>query len=317
MKLGADVGGTKTLLEVRAGAFSLLRRRYNNDDFPDFDALLAAFLAEVRAHHRARVTAACLAVAGPVTAGRSQLTNRPGWTLDAETLADRHGLERVGLVNDFVGLTAGLADLNPGETRELQGGQRLPASPLLVVGPGTGCGVGLLVDGKPVASEGGHAAFAPFDAESLALWQVLGGPARRVTTDEVLSGRGLLACHRALALDGEAQLDSPIAVTARAEQGDAGAMRAVQLFARCLGSFAGDLALTLLARGGVYVAGGIPPRLPPPLFDAQCLQAFHAKGVYSELAARFPVRLVLADDLGVRGAVRLAGEQGAEPRSRA
>ena len=316
MRLGGDVGGTKTLLEARAGAFTLLRRRYDNDAYASFDALLADFLADVRAHHRAAVTSACFAVAGPVEGGAARLTNRLDWALEADLLAVRHGLERVKLVNDFVGLTAGLLELQSEETRELQSGRRLPEAPLLVVGPGTGCGVGVLVDGQPVPSEGGHAAFAPFDAESLALWQALGGPAQRVTAEDVLSGRGLLACYLAIAGGGSTPVASPAEVTTLAEAGEPGAMRAVRLFARCLGSFAGDFALTLLSRGGVYVAGGIPPRLPPALFDAEFLRAFLAKGVYAELATHFPVSLVLAQDLGLRGALRLATPPGEGIRPR-
>ena len=317
MKLGADVGGTKTLLEARAGAFTLLRKRYENAHFASFGDLLGEFLAEVRNHHRAPVTAACLAVAGPVADGAASLTNRPDWRLEAEALGARHGMERVLLVNDFVGLTAGLADLLPGETRELQPGKRMPGAPMLAVGPGTGCGVGLLVDGHPVASEGGHVALAPFDADSLALWRALGAPARRVTMEDVLSGRGLLACYQALAEDSATdEAQSPADVVTQAEAGAPLAERAVRLFARCFGSFAGDLALVLLAQGGVFLAGGIPPRLPKDLFDAEFLRAFRAKAVYAELAASFPVRLVLADDLGLRGALRLAGELAPAARSR-
>lgn len=316
MKLGGDVGGTKTLLEARAGAFTLLRRRFENDGFPDFDALLETFLKEVRAHHRAPVTSACFAVAGPVVGSMARLTNRPDWTLDQDALTARHGLERVSLVNDFVGLTAGLPDLQPEETRELQPGRRLSEAPLLVVGPGTGCGVGILADGRPVASEGGHVAFAPFDAESFALWQALGGPGQRVTVEDVLSGRGLLACYQALSGIAGTQVVTPAEVSARATSGEPDATRAVRLLARCLGSFAGDLALTLLSRGGVYLAGGIPSRLPPALFDAEFMHAFLAKGVYAELATAFPVSLVLIQDLGLRGALRLAAQSGEAPRPR-
>ena len=319
MKLGADVGGTKTLLEARAGAFTLLRKRYENALFASFDDLLGEFLAEVRDHHRAPVTAACLAVAGPVADGTATLTNRPDWRLNAEALGERFGLAQVKLVNDFVGVTAGLADLLPGEMRELQPGKRVPTAPALAVGPGTGCGVGLLIDGLPVASEGGHVALAPFDADSSALWRALGAPDRRVTMEDVLSGRGLLACYQALAGDsasGGGAVQSPADVVTAAEEGTPLAERAVRLFARCFGSFAGDLALVVLAHGGVFLAGGIPPRLPKDLFDGEFLKAFRAKAVYAELAASFPVRLVLADDLGLRGALRLAGEQVPAARSR-
>jgi len=304
MKIGADIGGTKTLLEARAGAFTLLRLRYENDAFPDFDTLLAHFLSELRTHHRAPVTATCLARAGPITGERAQLNNRPDWQFDAEALTVRHGLGEIQLVNDFVAVAAGLAQLETEDLRVLQTGHRQRRAPALALGPGTGLGVAAVEGGRVMASEGGHIGFSPFDAESQALWQFLGAPAVRVTAERVLCGQGLADCYRYVAADAPSGV-TPAEVVTRASAGEPQAARAVQLFARCFGAVAGDLALVFLARGGVYLAGGITPRLPADLFDAPFIETFNAKAEHAALMAGMPVWAVTVDDIGLRGALAL------------
>lgn len=311
MKIGGDVGGTKTLLEARAGAFSLLKQRFDNNDFADFDALLAAFMGTLRQRHRAPVTATCLAVAGPVETQLARLTNRPEWMLDAASLSARHGLGPTTLVNDFVAAAAGLAALEASDTRLLQAGADEARGPILALGPGTGLGVAMLDGERPLASEGGHIGFAPFDEESTALWHLLGAPARRVSAEQVVSGAGLAACYQLTA----ARAASPAEVVERARGGDVEAARAVQLFARCFGAVAGDLALVFLAHGGVYLAGGITPRLPPELFDEAFLAGFHAKAEHAALVAAMPVVAVLSDELGLRGALRIAAQGSREEKT--
>jgi len=305
MKIGGDVGGTKTLLEARAGAFTLLKKRYENDDFPTFDALLAAFLDELRARHRAPVTATCLAVAGPVIDRAARLTNRPDWLLSAADLSACQRLGPTTLVNDFVAVAAGLSSLEPSDTRLLQAGEAVPQGPVLALGPGTGLGVAMVDGLRVLASEGGHIGFAPFDEESTALWRVLGAPALRVTAERVVSGSGLAACYHLVAAT-PGQLIEPAEVVARAVAGEALAQRAVRLFARSFGAVAGDLALVCLARGGVYLAGGITPRLPSDWFDEPFLAGFRAKAEHATLVAAMPVTAVLSEEVGLRGALHLA-----------
>ena len=305
MKIGGDVGGTKTLLEARAGAFTLLKKRYQNDDFPSFDALLAAFLAELRARHPAPVTATCLAVAGPVADQAASLTNRPAWALSAADLSAGHSLGPTVLVNDFVAVAAGLAGLEASETRVLQAAEAAPHGPVLALGPGTGLGVAVVDGARVLASEGGHIGFAPFDEASAALWRFLGAPAARVTAERVVSGAGLAACYRVTAAAPALSIEPP-EVVARADAGEAVAAQAVRLFARCFGAVAGDLALVFLAGGGVYIAGGITPRLPPTLFDEAFLAGFRAKAEHAALVAAMPVTAVLCEEVGLRGALQLA-----------
>lgn len=312
--LGADVGGTKSLLEARAGGTRLLQRRYENDAYTSFDAVLDDFLRELRRTCLGVIERACLAVAGPIagagTTQRATITNRPGWQLEAGSLAQRHGLAQVVLVNDFAAVAYGLDALAARERVCLQAGQPVADGLRLALGPGTGLGVAALIDGRVIASEGGHLAFAPWDTESLALWRFLGGEQRRVSNEAVISGAGLLACYRycVQATQGVApDVAAPAIVVKRAlDEHDPVARRALELFARCFGSIAGDLALAFLPRGGVYLAGGITARVLPALQDSGFLERFTAKAGHAGLVATLPVHAVLAEDVGLRGALTVA-----------
>ncbi|HMM76581.1 MAG TPA: glucokinase [Gammaproteobacteria bacterium] len=314
MILGADVGGTKSLLEARAGSTRLLQRRYENDDYASFDAVLDDFLRELRRTCLGLIERACIAVAGPIagagTSQRATVTNRPEWRLEAGSLAQRHGLAQVVLVNDFAAVAYGLDALAARERVCLQTGQPVADGLRLALGPGTGLGVAALVDGRVIASEGGHLAFAPWDAESLALWRYLGGERRRVSNEDVVSGTGLLACYRYCvhATQGiTPDVAAPAIVVKRAlDEHDPVARRALELFARCFGSIAGDLALAFLPRGGIYLAGGITVRVLPALQGSGFLERFTAKAEHAGLVATLPVHAVLAEDVGLRGALGVA-----------
>lgn len=314
MILGADVGGTKSLLEARAGATRLLQRRYENDDYPDFDTVLGDFLRALRGTCLGVIERACIAVAGPIagTAAtqHATVTNRPGWQIEAGALARRHGLAQVVLVNDFAAVAHGLDALAAHERVCLQAGQPLVGGLRLALGPGTGFGVAALVEGRVIPSEGGHLAFAPWDAESLALWRFLGGGRQRVSNEDVISGTGLLACYRHCveATQGiTPDVAAPAIVVKRAlDEHDPVALRALDLFARCFGSIAGDLALAFLPRGGVFLAGGITARVLPALRGGAFLERFTAKSAHAALAAALPIHAVLAEDVGLRGALAVA-----------
>jgi len=180
--LAGDIGGTKTLLllaSLRQGRpRPLLERRYAAASFADFSAILARFLEECRQHcgRAPRLASACFGAAGPASDNCIQMTNLP-WRLDAATIAARFGIARVQVVNDFEAAAAGVETLAPGDCATLQRGEALPQAPRVVIGAGTGLGVAYaLSQGKRyriIAGEGGHAGFAPADAEQLLLWQVL------------------------------------------------------------------------------------------------------------------------------------------------
>lgn len=318
MILGADVGGTKTLLEARTGGTRVLQRRYENDAHASFDGLLEGFLQELRGTCLGTIDRACIAVAGPIggtpAAQRATVTNRPSWQLDAPALAARHGIAQLVLINDFAAVACGLDALQAHERVCLQTGTPVSGGVRLALGPGTGLGVAALADGRVIASEGGHLGFAPWDDESLGLWQFLGGAQQRVTHEQLVSGNGLLACYRYclhVARGVAPDVAAPAIVVKRAlDEGDPVAVHALDLFARCFGTAAGDLALAFLPRGGVFLAGGITARVLPALRRPGFLERFRAKAQHSALVAGLPVYAVLAEDVGLRGALAVAARPG-------
>ena len=203
MILGADIGGTKTLLGLAQDGELLVHRRYANADFQDFAAVLAAFLANTRTDP-ALIRGGCLALAGPIADdGRSaHLTNLP-WTINGDALSRRFGLPALRLVNDFAGAAMGAVTSPPAQRLTLQPGEPLATAPCLVVGAGTGLGMAIVLPQgdawRILPGEGGHVAFAPADAQQAALWAFLQARYDRVTWERVVSGPGLSAIHEFLA----------------------------------------------------------------------------------------------------------------------
>lgn len=301
MLLLGDVGGTNTRLALaEPGTWEpLAEHRYINADFPGFEAVLADYLAG----NPVAITGACLAVAGPIADhGRfARLTNLP-WSIDADTLATRHGLGRLLLVNDFTAAALGVT-ATPGEClAPLQAGEPLITAPRLVVGAGTGLGMAVLLpEGgrwRVVPGEGGHVGFSPQDEDQLRVHTALLAEYGRVTWERVVSGPGLSEIHRILA--GVRQ--EPAAVAEAALAGEAAARRSTDVFLAAYGAFAGDMALAVLARGGVFLAGGIAAKLLPLLPGSPFLAAFNAKAEHADLAARMPVAVATDAALGLRGA---------------
>lgn len=305
--LAGDVGGTKTLLGIAREGAPLTHRRYANADFPDFTALLAAFLADAGSP-AAAIHGACLALAGPIADdGRSaRLTNLP-WLIDADALGARFGIPAPRLVNDFAAAAMGAVTAGPADLVTLQSGEPLPGAPRLVVGAGTGLGMAIVLpeDGgwRIVPGEGGHVAFAPADAEQARLRDHLAAGHGRVTWERVVSGPGLAAIAGFL---GAPDL-APEEVVARAATSPGGAeARALAIFLDAYGAFAGDMALACLARGGVFLAGGIAARLLDMLPASGFVAAFNAKAEHAAIAARMPVHIATDPLLGLKGAFALA-----------
>lgn len=290
MILAGDIGGTKSLLALFApGAREpALERRLASGEFADFESLLARFLDEAGA---VRIEAACFGIAGPVRGERVRVTNLP-WDIDAARLRSRFGIARLELINDFAAAARGVGALRPEELATLQAGEPLDAAPRVVLGAGTGFGVAYVVNGVPVAGEGGHGGFAPADAEQAALWRFLHDRLGRVQQEDVLSGAGLAHIQEFMT----GSKIAPEAVTGRA----------LELFVACYGAAAGDHALNVMARGGVYVAGGIAPKILPQLRAGVFLAAFNAKGVFAGHMRRIPVHVVLSERLGLLGAANAA-----------
>ncbi len=307
LRLCGDIGGTKTLLGLGQGTELLVDHRYANADFEDFPGLLAAFFKETRADP-SQISGGCLALAGPIADdGRSaRLTNLP-WAIDAAALSHRFGLPALKLANDFAAAAQGAVTAAPTQRITLQAGQPLAAAPCLVVGAGTGLGMAMVLpqgdSWRVVAGEGGHAAFAPADEQQAELWAFLRSRHGRVTWERVVSGPGLCAIHEFVA--GACLTAEEIS---RRALGDAkcAERRSLDLFLAAYGAFAGDMGLACLARGGVFLAGGIAGKLLPVLQQSPFLAAFNAKAEHAAIAARLPLHVATDPLLGLRGALLLA-----------
>lgn len=304
MKLAGDIGGTKVLLAlVDATGEISHRRRFASADFSNFDDLLDAYLRDIFAP----IDGGCLAVAGPVADnGRSaKITNLP-WIIDAAALEQRFGLGRLLLINDFAGVAMGVAAIGPDQRETLQSGEPLDGGVKLVIGAGTGLGMALLLGDRVLPSEGGHAGFSPQDDTQARLWATLMQEHGRVTAERVISGPGLAAIHRILA---GADSD-PATIAEQALAGQSDARRSVKVFLAAYGAFAGDMAMATLARGGVYLAGGIAAKILPLVRSGTFVAAFNAKAEHAGLVARIPVHVVLDPEVGLRGAALQAGRIG-------
>ena len=309
MFLGGDLGGTKTLLALAerdvSGRIRIVhQQRFASADYPTFDALLDEFVVD-----RPAIDSACFGVAGPTDGHNAKLTYLP-WRLVGADLEQRFGIGRVVLLNDFAAAANGLALVDAREIITLHPGSPVERAPRVILGAGTGLGVAGLVwqDGgyRVIPGEGGHFGFAPQTAQQGELWRWLLERNGRVTTEDIVSGPGLARIHAFLG--GRPRQPDEIGNAARAGS-DPLAREALRLWLACYGAFAGDLALHWLARGGVYLAGGIAAKLMPEADCAPFIAAFLAKREHSELARSMPLRLLTAEDLGLRGTLACAAGQ--------
>ena len=305
MIIGGDLGGTKTLLalaELIDGRIEIIReQRFASSDYPNFDALLGEFLA-----NRPTIASACFGVAGPTDGQTAQLTYLP-WHLSARAISQRFGIGKVTLANDFAAAANGLSVVDPAHIQTLHSGQPIADAPRVILGAGTGLGVAGLVweNGhyRVIPGEGGHIGFAPQTMQQGELWRWLLEQNGRVTTEDVVSGPGLARIYAFLG--GRPQQPEEIGQAALAGT-DLLAEQALQLWLSCYGAFAGDLALHWLARGGVYLAGGIAARLLPQIDGTPLISAFLNKREHAPLVKSMPIYRLTAEDLGLRGALALA-----------
>jgi glucokinase len=303
LRLIADIGGTNARFALaEPDGLPQDERHLLVRDFPDPAAAALAYLAG------RRVEEAVVAVATPVESDTIRFTNSP-WAFSIEDLRERLGLRRLAVINDFVAQALAMPYLAPVEVEPLGGGAAAPGRTIGVLGPGTGLGVSALVPGRvgwtALPTEGGHVSLAPHDARERDVLATLSERFGHVSNERVLSGQGLLNLASALAaLDGRTlQAATPEAVTEAARTGACPVcVEAVAMFGALLGSAAGDLALVLGARGGIFVAGGICLKLGP-LFDrAVFRRRFEAKGRMRAYLEPIPARLVLRPDTGLLGA---------------
>lgn len=318
--LAGDIGGTKTLLQLQGAAGKRFERRYDSSAFTDFGALLADFLLAGREAGLASPDSACIAVAGPVDGRRARVTNLP-WALDADALQARFGIAHVHLINDFQAVGYGLATLQADDLLVLQTGEVCDSAPRALIGAGTGLGEGILLPAggryEVLPSEGGHVDFAPTDALQRELLAWLSEREARVSYESLVSGPGLETIYRfhamhfpalpsADVLAALARGEGAAAISRAAAAGDVLAAKTLDMFVTIYGAQAGNLALTCLAAGGVYVAGGIAPRLRERITDGRFMAAFCDKGKMAGLLERYPVYLLLNARTGLQGAADVA-----------
>ncbi len=308
--LVGDVGGTHVRLAWAIGGIISGSQTLYTSKFRSLEEAIHSFLREQK---HEQVDSAAFAVAGPVTNGRVQMINLD-WQMDERVLAQTLGAKRVRLVNDFAAAALGIPHLKESELVQIGGGRPRDDAPKAIIGPGTGLGIGGLVpDGHggfiPLPGEGGHSDLTASNARELVVLAHLLKGHDHVSAERVLSGTGLENLYRILAvLDGDepARKLTASEIDAAARAGEARAKETVALFTGWLGGIAGNVALILGARGGVYLGGGILPRWGT-LFDAKLFRSrFENKERMKEYLAPIPVFLVMADDLALRGLAALA-----------
>ncbi|MGA9116435.1 MAG: glucokinase [Bacteroidota bacterium] len=322
MILAGDIGGTKTLLawvEESGGELCLRRlESYPSSRFGSLGEILELFLS---VPSPAPLERAALGIAGPVVNGRCEATNLP-WVVDAGETARRLSLPSVELINDLEAAAWGILRLGKKEREVLQSGLARPGGAIAVIAAGTGLGEGGLVwDGRryfPLPSEGGHVDFAPRNDLEADLLRFLAARHGRVSYERVLSGPGLHALYQFLRsrsgrpepedLKSEmAAGDPPAVITRRASEGsDSLCSEALRLFVSLYGAEAGNLALKLLSTGGVYVAGGIAPRILAHMRNGPFMESFLDKGRFRPLLAAMPVCVVTHPHVAILGAAHRA-----------
>jgi glucokinase len=320
MILAADVGATNT----RLGLFELsngklqpkLVRKFRNRDYDGLEAALRDFLGPGE-----HVDCACFGVAGPVVDGRVELTNCE-WVVDRCKLMTQLGTPRVALLNDMEATGYGITELGEQDLLVINKGVPDNTSAAALIAAGTGLGESILYGSGavriPLASESGHADFAPNSEVETELLHYLRARFHHVSWDRVLSGPGLLLIYEFLRDTGRAPVQAEIAEQIRA--GDPGAAisaaalagscalcsQALDVFVGIYGAETGNLALRALARGGVYIAGGIAPKIRRKIQDGSFLQAFRDKGRMRPLLESIPLYLILTEQTALLGAAAFA-----------
>ena len=318
-----DIGATNARLALLSNGLLGPIEWFTVAEFARFTDALDAF---VKRHCRhVAVPEALLAVAGPVAADRCVLTNCP-WTIDAPELRAALGFARVHILNDFEAIARSLPQLTPGDLYPLGGRAAVPGQPMVVLGPGTGLGVACCVPASPnpivIASEGGHATMAATSAREDAIIDRLRGEFGHVSAERVLSGPGLENLYRAVVvLDGiDAAPRDAAQITKAALDGDCAASRtALELFCAMLGTIAGNAALTFGARGGVYIAGGIAPRLTDFMARSEFRSRFERKGRLRTYLASVPTSVIVhpaATFLGLMSIAKRASRAASQETSR-
>jgi glucokinase len=326
MILAADIGGTKSsfaLFKLARGALKeVTSQTFASREHKNLDQILSQFLAA----QRARVTRACFGVAGPVKNGRAAATNLP-WVVDSVALARKLGVRAVGLINDLEATAWGLSELRGKDLLVINEGSPTSDGNAAVIAAGTGLGeAGVQWNGKercPFASEGGHADFAPRQEIEIELLRHLKAQFGRVSYERILSGPGLYNVYRFFRDTGrgeesdwlkqELAQGDPSAVISRAALEGKSPLceQALDLFVDVYGAEAGNMALKMMATAGVYIGGGIAPKIVQKLKQKRFFESFASKGRLRSLLEGVPIRVIMNDKAALLGAARWILRRGA------
>jgi glucokinase len=319
--LAGDIGGTKT----NVGLFVLGKKRpealvvesFASREAPNLENIVDGFLKI----HPASISSACFGIAGPVINGRCRTTNLP-WVVSETQMKKRFRWRHVRLLNDLAAAAIAVPLLRRSEQVPLNKGIPQKKGTLALLSPGTGLGQAILAyqDGEyvPLSSEGGHVSFSATTEAEIELWRYLRKKFGHVSVERVLSGPGLANIYSWLRDSG--RFKEPRWLKALLKQGDpakaisenalrkkqALCVESLRFYVSILGSAAGNLALTSMAVGGVYLGGGIPPKILPALKQGVFLKTFMAKGRFADVLARIPVRVILNDQAALLGAAHAA-----------
>jgi glucokinase len=316
MILAGDVGGTKTNLafyEIQAGKLTRIsEKRYASSEHAGLEEIVADFMKTTHVP----VTAAAFGIAGPVVNNRVQATNIP-WIVDGAVMAKRLELNRVRLMNDLEAWGYGIAVLDPEDMETLHAGVPAPDVNSVVIAAGTGMGQCVLfwngTQHVPMATEAGHADFAPHTPQQADLWKFLCSKEEFVSVEVILSGRGFRFLHEFLnpkvLHDGFDDPSDDVApeITRRAlEKTCPVCVDTLNLWVEMYGSEAGNLALRAVARGGIYIAGGIALKILPKMKDGCFVAAVRQKEKLGDFLAQIPIYLILNQDCPLRGSAYVA-----------
>ncbi len=319
--LAGDIGGTNT----RLGLFREGTERpepneiaiFSSKDAPSLEHIIGKFLKG----RSVSVDRACFGVAGPVVAGESNITNL-SWHISRERVKKVFGFASVRLVNDLSATALAVPVLKADELFALNPSEVPKNQNLALIAPGTGLGEAIIVhqNGRytPISSEGGHADFAPINADQMKLWHYLHRQYGHVSVERVISGSGLVNIYNWFKDTGKlvepawlsqrlAKMDPARAISEGAMvEGDPGCVEVLNMFVSILGAAAGNLALTAMTTGGVYLGGGIPPKILPQLKEDIFMQAFRDKGRFKRLLEKIPIWVILNDKAALLGAAQCA-----------
>jgi glucokinase len=321
--LAGDIGGTKTNLGLytsgKTGPTVYATYTYSSPDANGLEEMIAEMLQQ----HPVPVAAACFGIACPVMDGECQPTNL-SWAVSEKKLRRQFGWDRVQILNDLSATAFAVPLLGPQELFSLNRPRHRKAGNMVLVAPGTGLGQALLLHDHgrylPMASEGGHADFAPSDEAEVDLWRFLHQRFGHVSEERVLSGQGLVNIYDWLASTHAPEAssrirqamgtsDPAVIITENAISGNDPLCRAaLKRFCRIFGAVAGNLALTGMATGGVFLGGGIPPKILHILQKPDFMDSFIAKGRFSKFLAAIPVRVICNDKAALIGAAQRALE---------